>query len=317
MKQLTERCCLTPLLACRYLADGQLLQRLQAACDAMQLRSLLQQLDSQRWLQAVAACLRQQHQAMPPAPPAHAPPQPAAVGAAAGLPLPPLQQQQLEDGGSDSGDDEQPQAAQAPGLPPAAGATAAAIGPAPPPDHPLARPGMRAGYAGVAAAWNGRWAAQLRLGVNAKSTIGVLLHTDPQVAAVARDVAHFWRTHIKRWPGQRAALHGRWAGCWLAGCRQLLCCSRRGRLPCTLHCLLESTEKLLHCPLLFLSYLADGRLMRHLRTASDDDATQLRHLLSQLERQGWLAAAADCLRQQQALPPVPAAAEDTAAVLLS
>ena len=44
MKQLTERCCLTPLLACRYLADGQLLQRLQAACDAMQLRSQLQQL---------------------------------------------------------------------------------------------------------------------------------------------------------------------------------------------------------------------------------------------------------------------------------
>jgi hypothetical protein len=204
---------------------------LQAASDAIQLRSLLQQLDSQGWLQAVAACLRQQQQALPPAPPADAPSQPAAAGAAGGLPLPPPQQQ-LEDGGSDSGDAEQQQAGQAAGQPPAASATPAAVGPAPPPDHPLARPGMRAGYAGVAAAWNGRWAAQLRLGVDAKSTIGVLMHTDPQIAAVARDVAHFWRTHIKGWPGQRAALHSRWVGwlltAWLPGCCQLLCCSRRG-----------------------------------------------------------------------------------------
>jgi hypothetical protein len=51
-------------------------------------------------------------------------------------------------------------------------------------------------------------------------------HSDPETAALAADLAVFWKTHIMGLPGRsssrQSALRDRWANCscsgWLAGC---------------------------------------------------------------------------------------------------
>jgi hypothetical protein len=188
----TDRGCpMPPLPASRFLADGQLVQRLRAAADAQQLRSLMQQLDRQGWLQAAVASLRQQ-QALPPAPPAALP--------------------------------------ELPGQQAAAGVAPAA--PAPPPGHPLSRPGTQSGYTGVVASTcgNGLWVARACLQGQGGSKFNTTLsrHQSPEAAAVAADVAVFWKTHVRGWCGplQRpAALSTRWARRrdWQLGRLSLLC----------------------------------------------------------------------------------------------
>jgi hypothetical protein len=102
-----------------------------------------------------------------------------------------------------------------PGQQGAAGAAPAAA-PAPPPGHPLARPGTQSGYAGVSASpcGNGLWVARACLQRQGGSKFNTTLsrHQSPEAAAVAADLAVFWKRHVRGWCGplQRpAALHDR------------------------------------------------------------------------------------------------------------
>jgi hypothetical protein len=96
--------------------------------------------------------------------------------------------------------------------------------------HPLARPGTRSGFAGVAPSpfALSRWAARASLG-GSKGLVTLSQHPDPETAALAADLAVFWKRHIMGLPGgnsgRQSALRDRWASCscsgwvggWLAG----------------------------------------------------------------------------------------------------